>query len=183
MGGNNGVNTSAKPKFDLLNFVSKQRALALLLLIVIFCIIFSIALPTTFGTLDNFALILLNMSSEAMVLVAITLVLICAEIDLSLGSIMVFGGILCGRLIIQSGWSAGWAILVPLVISLALGFVNGVIVSRLGVASFIATLATGMIYLGIAVILSGTGWTDFPDPVFRAMGQEHFLGCSCRFTT
>ena len=170
------MNTSAKPKFELLNFVSKQRALALLLLIVVFCIIFSIVLPATFGTLDNFAMILLNMSSEAMILVAITLVLILAEIDLSLGSIMVFGGILCGRLIIQSDWPATWAILVPLVISLFLGFINGTIVSRLGVPSFIATLATGMIYLGIAVILSGTGWTDFRDPIFKAMGQEHFLG-------
>ena len=38
------------------------------------------------------------------------------------------------------------------------------------------SLATGMVFLGLATILSGTGWTDFPDDTFKALGQTKVLG-------
>jgi len=167
---------ASERKFKFVNFIAKQRALALFLLIVVFCLAFSLILPKTFGTLDNFALILLNMSAESMILVAICLILISGEIDLSLGSIMVLGGILCGRFMILGHMPTVLAILLPLLISLVAGIINGIIVAKLNVVSFIATLATGMIYLGIAIMLAGTGWTDFPDPVFKALGQSKIFG-------
>lgn len=170
------MNDLTKPKFSFISFIAKKRALALLLLIISFCLLFSLFLPNTFGTLENFATILLNMSAESMILVAITLILISGEIDLSLGSVMVLAGILCGRFMIYNDMPFVWAILLSILLSAIAGFINGIIVAKFNVVSFIATLATGMIYLGIAILLAGTGWTDFPDPVFKAMGQNRFLG-------
>lgn len=163
-------------KKSFLKFISTQRALALLILVVTFCLIFSFIFPATFGTYENFAQILLNMSAEIMILLAITIVLIQAEIDLSLGSVMVLGAIICGRLMIYDQMPAGFAIVISLIICMFCGFINGLIVAKLNVVSFIATLATGMIFLGIATILSGTGWTDFPDAAFKALGQTKLLG-------
>ncbi|HWR22127.1 MAG TPA: ABC transporter permease [Feifaniaceae bacterium] len=165
-----------KKESYFLSFIAKQRAIALLALIVLMCLAFGIAMPETFGTYDNFALILLNMSSEAMVLIAISLVLIMGEIDLSLGANMVLGGIITGRLMIVAGMNMWLAMAIALVISMACGALNGFIVAKLGVAAFIATLGTSMIYLGIAILLAGTGWTDFPDATFKAMGQTKVLG-------
>jgi ribose transport system permease protein len=115
------------------------------------------------------------MSAEAMILIAMTLLLINGEIDLSLGSIMVLGAIFCGMLMIRYNAPMWVAILAPLALSLLLGWINGVIVAKLQVTSFIATLATGMIYLGVAIKLAGTGWTNFPDPMFQTLGQARML--------
>lgn len=163
-------------KRNFLDFFSTQRALSLLLLVFILSAILSLIFPTTFGTYVNFALILLNMSAEIMILLAITLILIQGEIDLSLGSIMVLGAIICGRLMIFNKLPIVLAIIISLCICMLCGLINGLIVAKLGVVSFIGTLATGMIFLGIATIISGTGWTDFPDATFKALGQERFLG-------
>lgn len=167
---------SVKRKFNTWAFLSKRRALALLLLIAVCVGFFSVLYPDNFGTLGNFASILLNMSGESLIIIAMAMVLMIGEIDLSLGAVMVFGGILCGRLMIQSGTSMVVSILIPLAIALVLGFINGFIITKLRIASFITTLATSMIYLGIAIILSGTGWTNFPDPVFTLLGKSSFAG-------
>lgn len=158
-----------------ISLVKKSRALALLIVIAVLYLIVSLILPETFGTWDNFATILLNMSAESMILVAMTLLLINGEIDLSLGSIMVLGAIFCGMLMIRYNAPMWLAILAPLAMSLLLGLINGFIVAKLQVTSFIATLATGMIYLGVAIKLAGTGWTNFPDPMFQTLGQARVL--------
>jgi ribose transport system permease protein len=166
----------AEKKSSFLSFISTQRALALFILITIISLLFSFVFPTTFGTFSNFSIILLNMSSEIMIVIAITIVLIQGEIDLSLGSNMVLGAILCGRLMIVNDLPMIFAIIISLIVCMACGFINGLIVAKLNVVSFIGTLATGMIFLGFAVILSGTGWTDFPDKLFKALGQTKIMG-------
>ncbi len=160
----------------ILSFIATKRAVALLIMVIAFCLVFSIAFPETFGTFGNFSTIFLNLSAEALIVVALTPILISGEIDLSLGSMMVFGGIFCGRLMLLNKMNMWLAIFLSLAVALVCGFINGFIVARLGVVSFIATLATGMIYLGIAIMLAGTGWTDFPDPMFQAMGRLRVLG-------
>jgi len=165
-----------KREAPALRFIAKHRAIALLLLILLMCLAFGLAMPSTFGTYDNFALILLNMSSEATVLIAIALVLIMGEIDLSLGANMVLGGIITGRLMIVAGMNMWLAMAIALLIAMVCGAINGFIVAKLGVAAFIATLGTSMIYLGVAILLAGTGWTDFPDETFKALGQTRLAG-------
>jgi len=163
-------------KYRFLSFISTQRALALLILIILISLVFSFIFPATFGTLSNFGIILLNMSSESMILIAITLLLIQGEIDLSLGAIMVLGAIICGRLMIVNELPMTVSIAISLLVCVVCGYINGLIVAKLEVTSFIATLATGMIFLGSAVFLSGTGWTDFPDKTFKALGQFKIMG-------
>jgi len=169
------MNIASDRRFNLRSFLATRRSLALLVLIVGFFIVFSLLFPSTFGTYDNFSLILLNMSAEAPVLMAMAIILISGEIDLSLGAQMVLGGILCGRFMNVSGFSPLLSIIIVLLISLLTGFINGVIISKLKVTAFITTLSTGMIFLGIAVMLAGTGWTNFPLD-FTAMGQAKLLG-------
>ncbi len=158
------------------NFITSNRTASTLLIIIVFCVVFAIIYPNNFGTFENFSMILLNMSSEAFIVIGMVLILICAEIDLSLGSIMTLGSILCGRLMILNDMSMGIAILISLVVSIGCGLLNGLIITKMKVVSFIATLATGMIYMGIAIMLAGTGWTNFPDPLFNVLGRKVILG-------
>ena len=157
---------------SFINLIKNSRAFALLIIIAVILLVVSLIYPKTFGTWENFSTILLNMSAESMILIAMTILLISGEIDLSLGSIMVLGAITCGMLMIRYDIPIYLSILITLSISLIIGLINGLIVAKLQVTSFIATLATGMIYLGIAIKLAGTGWTNFPDQLFKALGQE-----------
>lgn len=167
--------TKQRKRGSIFQFIIEKRALALLILILLFCLAFTLLFPDTFGTLGNFSGILLNMSAEGLIVVAIVPLLIVGEIDLSLGAVMVLGSILCGRLMILDDMNMWLAILISLGVSVLCGLINGIIVAKINVVSFIATLATSMIYLGIAVMLAGTGWTDFPDPLFRTLGQGKVL--------
>ena len=138
--------------------------------------VFSIFFGQQYFSLNNVGVILLNASTEAFILVAMTLLLLMGEIDLSLGANMVLGAILCGRLMIFHHFNMWPAIIIVIAASLVTGFINGLIVSRLNVISFIATLATSMIYMGIAIMLAGSGWSNFQSEAFVAMGRTKILG-------
>lgn len=159
---------------DSLNFISEHRTIAMVGLIAVFIIVFGSIFSKSFLTFDNFSSVLLNMSLETMIVIAMTILLISGEFDLSLGSTMVLAGILCG-LFIKSGVAIAVAMLIGFIVSLISGVINGFLVSNVGVNSFIATLATGMVYKGIAIRLAGPGFTDFPVS-YNAIGQKIFLG-------
>lgn len=159
----------------VLGFLSKYRAVALLLLIAIYIIIFGKLFPHTFLTATNFRKVLLNVSVEFLIVIAMTLILINGEIDLSLGANMVLSGVLCGYMIQSGPKNIFIAIVVVFIMAIGMGLLNGFIISRIGVNSLITTLATGMIYLGIAVWIAGPGFSNFPLQ-FQAIGQNIFLG-------
>ncbi len=154
--------------------LSRYRVAALLAIIAVYAAVFSIIFPGTFPTYSNFSKVLMSMSVEAFIVVAMTILLISGEIDLSLGPNMALGGIICGYLIKFAGMNVVAAAAITLVVSVALGLVNGFIVAKIGVNSFITTLATGLIFQGVAVWLAGPGLTDFP-PYFQAFGRQMLL--------
>jgi ribose transport system permease protein len=154
--------------------LSKYRVVALLGVIGIYSILFGFIFPATYPTYGNVSKVLMSMSVEAFIVVGMAVVLIGGEIDLSLGSNMALSGIICCYLIKFAEINVALAILITLVFSLVLGLINGFIVAKLGVNSFITTLATGLIYQGAAVWLAGPGLSDFPK-YFQAIGQKLFL--------
>jgi len=65
--------------------------------------------------------------------------------------------------------------LTPL-IGLILGSINGLIVTRLKIHSFLATLASSLAYRAIAVLITGGALISVADPRFATLGREKFLG-------
>lgn len=160
---------------NLFTFLLENRAVALLIILGVYAVIFSLIYPKTFATPSNFLNILLNMSGEGFIVVAMVMLLICGEIDLSLGSNMVLAGIVCGYMIKFGGGNIFIAVLVTLAVSLSMGLLNGIIVAKIGVNSLLTTLATSLIFQGIAVWLAGPGLTDFPE-YFQEFGQFSVFG-------
>lgn len=161
-------------KIKILNFLTRYRAIAILGIIALYIIIFGSTYSSVFFKFENFSSILLNMSIESIVVIAMSLLLISGEFDLSLGATMTLSGILCG-LLVKSNVPIPIAIIVGLIVSLFCGVLNGIIITSAGVNSFIATLATGMMYRGIAIRLAGPGFTNFP-ATFNAIGQKSLIG-------
>lgn len=119
---------------------------------------------------------LFQLSSEKVILVLVmAFVIINAEIDLSVGSMMGLSACAFGWLF-QQGWDPALAIVICLAIGILGGALNGIFVAYVGLPSLVVTLATLIGYRGLArVIVEDRGITDFPD-WFDALGQQGFIG-------
>lgn len=143
---------------------------------IIITIIFSILRPSSFATLGN----LVNISRQISLLVIIgigaTLVMSIDEFDLSVGAIASLGGVLAARLAVN-GVNIVLSFLIPMGIAFLIGFVNGWIVTRFKVLSFIITLAMSTIIGGFTFWFTG-GATIFENipRVFKYVGSKNIVG-------
>ena len=116
-----------------------------------------------FADTSNLWFILIDVTEIAIMAITLTLVVIAAEIDLSIASTL---GLACA--VIGYLWNAGWPIEqifpVALCVGAVCGALNGVLVTRLGLPSLAVTIGTLALYRGLAyVILGDTAVADFPE--------------------
>lgn len=90
----------------------------------------------------------------AIIAVGACLLMIAGEFDLSIGSMIGFSGIVIAILSVQWGWPVWAAILTAFLVAIALGALNGFLVIRTGLPSFIVTLAFLYILRGLTIWLS-----------------------------
>ncbi|MDO9712951.1 ABC transporter permease [Paracraurococcus lichenis] len=139
---------------------SQLRNLAPFATLIVLVALFS-ALSPSFATWGNLANILQQVSITAIIAVGLTYVILCAEIDLSVASVANATGILLAFLTVQDAsvnianlpLPGALAILLSLAGCLALGAVTAFGVTRIGIPSFIMTLAMLQIGNGIGALL------------------------------
>ncbi len=102
-----------------------------------------------FLTVLNISNVMRQVSMIGLIAVGMTFVILIGGIDLSVGSTVAFAGILAAYF---SNVSLFLAILVPLLAGLVIGFINGLVVAKMKVAPFIATLAMMMGVRGLGYI-------------------------------
>lgn len=129
-----------------------------------------------FFTLDN----LLNqgrlMTEVSLIALAMTFVIITGGIDLSVGSIFGLVAILLGVFWQNLGMPLPLAMTVAVAVGVIAGLVNGLIITRFGVPPLIATLATLMLYRGLAEGISqGRSVRGYPE-WFLDLAQGEWLG-------
>jgi ribose transport system permease protein len=112
-----------------------------------------------FATVFNFRNIAADASGLLIIAVGMTFVIITAGIDLSVGSVLVFSGVIAAKVMLAiggGGWGAIAAGLVAgLVAGAAWGVVNGVLVTKARVPPLIVTLGTLGMALGSALLITG----------------------------
>jgi simple sugar transport system permease protein len=86
--------------------------------------------------------------------VAVGLLMIAGEFDLSVGSVIGAAGMTIALLTRHAGWPLWPAILAALLLSLCIGLANGVLVVRTGLPSFIVTLGTLFVFRGLTIAVS-----------------------------
>lgn len=112
-------------------------------------------LTDKFMTLTNWMNILLTVSYSGLVAVGMTFVIITGGIDLSVGSILAFSSMLGAMAISRWGWPTPVALIFIIVIGAAIGYEQGLFVSRLSMPAFIVTLAGMSIFRGLTMVISG----------------------------
>ncbi len=125
---------------------------ALVAAIVIF--VFFAVTTEAFATSSGASTWLRSASTIGIMAVAVSLLMIGGEFDLSAGAMTGFTGLVVGVLCTEYGLNIWAAIVVSLAMALALGFVNGLLVMRTGLPSFIVTLGTFFVLQGINLALT-----------------------------
>ena len=105
-----------------------------------------------FRTPENLANVARQVSMIGVVSIGMAFVMLSGGIDLSVGSIVAVASILAAKF---SGDSALATVLIPILAGVAIGTVNGTLVTRLGIPPFIATLAVMLGVRGLAFVMAG----------------------------
>jgi D-xylose transport system permease protein len=118
------------------------------------------------------ALNLVNLFKQSTVYMVLAMAeifaLLLGEIDLSVGLVMAFGSVMVAELVQPSGANWPWwaAIIAALLACAAVGAIQGSLVARLRMPSFIVTLGGLLILEGVAIILLGPGLVSIGNPRF-----------------
>lgn len=138
------------------------------LLVVI--LIFSVLTPRAFLSSTNFWNITRQMAILSIISLGTTLIMSVDEFDLSVGTIASFSGVFAAILTIR-GIPFFWALILAFLCSGFIGFVNGFIVTKFKVMSFIITLAMGRVIYGVTYWLSDGAiiFNGIPDD-FKVLG-------------
>ncbi|WCK56293.1 ribose ABC transporter permease [Aneurinibacillus sp. Ricciae_BoGa-3] len=151
--------------------LSKYRTLFVLLVIVIIASFLSNAFFTTTNLLN----IARQVSITAIVGAGMTLVILVAGIDLSVGAVLaVSGAIVAG--VLASTNSVMLAILVSLIVGIFFGSINGFLSTKGKMPSFIVTLATMAVARALTLVLTNGYPVVVRSSSFREIGNGHILG-------
>lgn len=121
---------------------------------------FSILNPGAFLDITNFKNIAVSVSILAVLGVGTTFIIITSGIDLSMGSILIFSGVIASLTMENIGDGEGWGvaiagIIAALVAGVTWGALNGFLVAKAKVPPMIVTLGTFVAALGLAQVITG----------------------------
>ncbi len=122
---------------------------------------------------ENLINILTNMSINGILSIGMTLLMIAGCFDISLGSNLVFSGAI--TIIMLRTGSIPLAVLCGLAAGLAIGLLNGVLVARFKINSFIATLGTMVIFQGATFSVTNNKPVATSNELFQALATQQVV--------
>jgi len=156
-------------------FLSKY---ALIIVWALMALFFYLQMPEVFGSGAAFSAIF--GSQQAVVLIFLSMAamvtLIVGEFDLSIASVMGLTAVMVPVLVSLKGWSVPAACIAALVSALLCGAINAFFVVNLDVSSFVVTLGTGTLILGLTQWVSDSSLVSLVDDGFSAWATKQFFG-------
>ena len=141
--------------------------------LVVLCIVFGV-MSDVFLTPGNFANLLTQAASVTVIAMGLVFVLLLGEIDLSAGYASGVCGAVLVILITDMGYPWWIALAASIVVGAILGYTIGTLVSRLGIPSFVVTLAAFLMFQGLLLLLAGEGGTiRIEDPTILAVQNNN----------
>jgi ribose transport system permease protein len=149
---------------------------AMIFLVVLLIFLFLCVATPVFFTRPNMLAVLISMSVEVMIAVAMTNLLISGGFDLSVGSTLCFSGLIAALCWKAAHLPAVLAIIIGITSGALIGLFNGVLVATIGITPFVATLASMNIFRGLVyAITQGKSIAGLPG-AFRLLGQHTLAG-------
>lgn len=145
--------------------------------LLVLCIGFALAEPR-FATVENLRVIADRSAIPLILAVGMTFVVLQGSIDLSIEGVMAASSLIVAMLVLNSrtGFDLGLSgIALAILAGTGIGLLSGIVVTRLGVPSFMATLGSWSAALGVAMLLSGGQPPRIHDQALRAFGLGRTL--------
>ncbi len=139
------------------------------------CAVFGMT-TDNFFTGANFALILQQVMVVGVIAIGQTLVILTAGIDLSCGMVMALGSIVMTKFAVELGMPAPLAMLFGIAVTAGFGLINGLLVTRIKLPSFIVTLGTMNIAFAITQLYSEAQTVSDLPPFMTALGGTFDIG-------
>jgi ribose transport system permease protein len=139
---------------------------------------FNLAVTPHFASWQTLYVNLTQVAPIVIVAVGMTLVIATGGIDLSVGSLMAIAGALAPQIFLGVPGPAGvvLAMVVPVAVAAALGWGNGLLVTRFAIQPIVATLVLFIAGRGIAQVMTGGNLQEFRVPEFQVIGLGRVLG-------
>lgn len=113
-------------------------------------------------------------AAVGIVAVGMTFVILTGGFDLSVGAVYGLGSVVYASMI--GHFAVGPAILIVIAAGFVVGIVNGLVITRLRVNPFVATLGTASVFTGVAMIYSNSQTTLITSGSFSSIGSGSWLG-------
>jgi ribose transport system permease protein len=158
-----------------------MQAFQILLVLIVIVAVFATLAPISFANIGNARLIAQNASILAILGVGMTFVIVTSGIDLSIGSVMVFSGVVAAK-VMQAIGGDGWGtafigIVVSVLIGLLWGVLNGTLIAKAKIPPLIVTLGALGMALGLAqIITGGVDIRDIPAVMQDSIGYGNVFG-------
>lgn len=137
-------------------------SLPIFLGLVVIWIVFQLLNPN-FLSADNLVNLTLQCAAVGTIALGVVVVLLVAQIDLSIGSLSGLASAILGVTFVNMGWPIWVAILLCIAVGAAIGFLYGFLFTKFGVPTFVVTLAGLLGFLGLQLwILGPTGTINLP---------------------
>lgn len=155
----------------VIKFFNDNMAILYFLIVTVFAICF---LPN-FLNKNNINALVRQSPVPIIRALSVAFILVLGNVDLSLGYIVGFVSVAIGMML-DGGLPVSLVILFAVLIGMAFGIFNGILVSAMKVPSFIVTLGSGYMIYGLGLIVSGGMQYTNLDPAFRSFGSVRILG-------
>ncbi len=137
-----------------LKITMEKPELAALALLVVLIVVFQFLSGGVFLSQQNLRGILGLLPEMGLVAIGVTILMICGEFDLSVGSVFALMP-MSVAIMLNNGVPFWPAVLIGLLICAAIGFINGMVTIRFAIPSFIATLGMLFVARSLTVVISG----------------------------
>ena len=163
------------------HFLHGNPAMVPVIILALAVLVFGLITPDRFFTAFNLTLILQQVSIVGILAAAQTLVILTMGIDLSVGAIMVLSYVIMGSLGVHYGVPAWLAVVAGLAVGTLCGLFNGLLVTKVKLPPFIATLGTWRIFLAMVFLYTGSQSIRSQDidaaaPLLKFFGERVRMG-------
>ena len=141
-----------------------------MVVVLVVMIVVTAGLDRNFLTQPNLLNLLLQWAPAGLMAIGMTFVIISGGFDLSVGGTYAAGGVIFAALTVHGNtWVA---LLITLLAGAGIGLLNGLVITRLSVNPFVATLGAGFVIRGVAEVGSNATPIIVDKPAFTLIGQD-----------
>lgn len=155
-----------KKKPSALRGLLSNKLFSITMLLVVMIIMASLVSPY-FLTEYNLQSVIRDLAFIGIITIGQSCLLLLGELDLSVGAIASLCGVMGGMMMVNEGWNPWLSLMICLLLGLAFGGINGLIITKLKLNAMVVTIGMQGVYSGINLVLTkGKAITKVPSEIY-----------------